>query len=430
MANLQEPSDQVKLPPEVVKAVEWLKALVELYANGNKSLSAEDEKKLWIDFKYFLRGAQLPKAKAREIFHATLKAMTGQGATIPEATPEAVKESRKATTGTASPSNNGTGKKTKSKTVELQFSDAGNARRLVLVKGDQFRFVHLWKKFLVWNTGRWQFDCTGAIALLAKTILVEWFQEATCQIQDLHTGEDITDVVAECREKKLDRLESLHKILDWCLRSSFGPRLNPMIDLAKSEPGIPVQPGQLDQDPWLFNVPNGTIELKTGKLREHRQADYITKICPTKYNAAAICPTWKKFLNDILQDADLVTYLQRFFGYCLTGSVQEQIIVIFTGQGSNGKTTLIKVICRILGPDYSVYTREELLSKGGGERHLTELASLFGKRLAVIMETDEETTINEARLKRLTGGDPLTCRRMREDEWRGFCIGAQTENGG
>src|SRR5436305_268435 len=89
------------------------------------------------------------------------------------------------------------------------------------------------------------------------------------------------------------RLERANKLMAWALKSEAAPRLNAMIALAASEEGIPVLPDQLDRDVWLFNCPNGTLDLRTGKLREHRREDLLTKMCPTEYHADAPCPTFE-----------------------------------------------------------------------------------------------------------------------------------------
>jgi putative DNA primase/helicase len=142
-----------------------------------------------------------------------------------------------------------------------------------------------------------------------------------------------------------EKLTDVKRVMKFCLDSESAARINAMLDLARSEPGIPILPDDLDRDPWLFNCPNGTLELKTGNLREHRREDYITKISPTEYHPEAKCPTWDRFLDSVFQnDKGLIAFVQRFLGYCLTGDVSEQVLPIFWGSGSNGKTTLLNCV--------------------------------------------------------------------------------------
>jgi putative DNA primase/helicase len=179
----------------------------------------------------------------------------------------------------------------------------------------------------------------------------------------------------------------------------------------------------MDSDPWLFNCPNGTLDLRTGTLREHRREDYITKLCPTRYVPDVACPTWELFLGAVFpddegeRDRELIHYVQLVLGRCLTGDVSEQTLEIWWGCGGNGKSTLINAVLSTLGGDYAMKANGDLLMTSRGERHPTELAGLFGMRLVVVSETHQGRRLNEALVKDLTGGEPIRARRMREDFW-------------
>jgi putative DNA primase/helicase len=115
-------------------------------------------------------------------------------------------------------------------------------------------------------------------------------------------------------------------------------------------------------------------------------------------------------------DVVLAGYLQKLLGRCLTGDVSEQILPVFWGGGANGKSVLIRVVGHVLG-DYAHSGAPQLLLAGASERHLTELAALHGRRFVACSETPEGKFFDESRIKELTGGDVITCRRMREDHW-------------
>jgi putative DNA primase/helicase len=209
----------------------------------------------------------------------------------------------------------------------------------------------------------------------------------------------------------------LQAILAWSFKSESAARINAMIDLARSEPGIPILPDQLDREPWLLNVQNGSIELRTGKLREHRRDDYITKLAPVEYDEAATCPTWDGFLDRIMDhNRDVMGYLQRAVGYSLTGDVSEQVIWFLYGCGANGKSTFLGAILALLG-DYAMQAVSDLLMAKNHEAHPTERADLFGKRFVCTIETEEGKRLAEALMKQMTGGDRMRARRMREDFW-------------
>jgi putative DNA primase/helicase len=212
-------------------------------------------------------------------------------------------------------------------------------------------------------------------------------------------------------------LDKRKATIEWGLKSESRARLEAMLALAASEPGIAVTPDQLDSDPWLFNCDNGTIELRTGKLREHRREDLITKICPFKYDPDAKAPLWDSTLEKFLPDADLRDYWQRLVGYCLTGVIRDHILVIAYGTGGNGKSTILSTIMSVFGRDYAMKAPAEMLMVRHNEAHPTERADLFRKRLVVAVETEKGRRLNETLVKELTGGDRIRARRMRENFW-------------
>lgn len=224
-----------------------------------------------------------------------------------------------------------------------------------------------------------------------------------------------------------EQLDRATKTMKWALKSEARPRLEAMLALAKSEPGVAVLPDDLDRDPWLFNCNNGTLELKTGRLREHRREDLITQLCPVAFHADAQCPTWERFLSSVFPTTGdaaevpgnevMIQFVQRLLGRCLSGDVSEHIVAIFWGGGANGKTTLLEAIKFVLGDAYSMTAPAELLMTGGSKRHPTEVALLFRKRFIVCSESEEGGRLNESRLKAISGGDKLTARRMKEDFW-------------
>ncbi len=216
-------------------------------------------------------------------------------------------------------------------------------------------------------------------------------------------------------QAKLDRLQRLQR---WAIKSEDARRIDNMIKLARSEPPVPILHDCLDADPWLFNCDNGTLDLRTGKLRSHQREDYITKLCTVPYRSDADCPLWENTLAKIFnQSAEVVNYVQRVCGYCLTGIVSEQMLLLCWGVGSNGKSLFFEVLRGVMGEDYAATGARELLMSDHHERHPTYLADLFGRRLVTLSETREGGKINEALIKQLTGGDGIKARRMKEDLW-------------
>ena len=191
-----------------------------------------------------------------------------------------------------------------------------------------------------------------------------------------------------------------------------------MVSLARSEPGVSVGVSELDTDPWLFNVQNGTLDLRTGELQEHCRDDLITKLAPVMFDPAAECPLWDTFLQEIFDgDEELIGYTQRLAGYNLSGSTREHVLVFLYGVGANGKSTFIETQLALMGPDYAIKAAPDLLMAKQGESHPTERADLFGKRFVATVETEAGKRLAESLVKELTGGDRIRARRMREDFW-------------
>jgi putative DNA primase/helicase len=153
-------------------------------------------------------------------------------------------------------------------------TELGNARRLVQRHGARIRYVYPWRRWLVFQEGRWMRDETGAVERLAKETVKSIF------------GEAATAETAEDRAR----------LGKWAAQSERAAQIRrAMLELAASEPGIPVTPDQLDADPWLLNVANGTLDLRSGSLRPHDPGDLITKLAPVAYDPQATCPRWQRF---------------------------------------------------------------------------------------------------------------------------------------
>lgn len=284
----------------------------------------------------------------------------------------------------------------KNTSESFPLTDTGLAERFANQHGGAVRYCHAWGKSLCWDKQRWKIDDQGAIDQLAKQTARSILAEAANEPDD----DDRKALVSFAHSA-----ESAHK-------------REAMLKLARSEPPIPIVPAALDKDPWIFNCPNGSIDLHTGKLCEHRREDYITKLCPVEYQPDAPCPTWLKTLDRIFDgDHDVTGYLQRFIGYCLTGDVSEQILNIWHGVGANGKSTVANALMEMLGPDYAMKAAADLLLQKYGNEHPTALTDLHGKRFVACIETDDGRRMAESLVKELTGGDIIRARRMREDYW-------------
>jgi putative DNA primase/helicase len=278
--------------------------------------------------------------------------------------------------------------------ARFHLSDLGNSERLIARHGHNVRYVHDWRRWLVLDGRRWKPDDTGELARRAKQTVGEMFHQA-----DPGNGGNI--------DKELVR---------HAMRSESKSSIEAMVVLAQS--AVPVTPDLLDRDPWFLNCENGTIDLRTGVLREHRREDLITKLAPIEYDSVAAAPAWESFLERVLPDAEVRAFVQRAVGYSLTGDTRERVLLLLHGTGRNGKSTFLEAIREVMG-DYAMKTpAETLLAKPAGGIP-NDLARLKGARFVSASETEANRRLAEALVKEITGQDTISARFMRA-EWFDF----------
>lgn len=171
--------------------------------------------------------------------------------------------------------------------------------------------------------------------------------------------------------------------------------------------------GDLDADPHVLNTATGSLDLRTADVRAHDPEDRITKVCGTGYDPDAIAPAWEAFLAQALPDAQVREFLRRLVGLSLVGKSIEHILPLLTGTGRNGKGTFVRTMSAALG-DYAIEAEPELFL-ARDRAHPTGQLDLRGVRLATCQETDEGKRLAVATVKRLTGGDTIRARAMRQD---------------
>lgn len=208
------------------------------------------------------------------------------------------------------------------------------------------------------------------------------------------------------------------KYFSAAIRAESAAGIKSVLAIAATLEGIDANETEFDADPWVLNFRNGTLNLKTGELREHRQEDYITKLIPYDYNPKAQCPRWLQFLDEVFQgDQELIAYLQWALGYSCTGDVSAHVFFMMHGTGRNGKGALIRAIHSVLGSEYATTLNPEELLVQKHARNQTAIAALQGARFVSCQETDKGRNLNEAQVKTLTGGDRLKARYLFKDEF-------------
>jgi len=270
----------------------------------------------------------------------------------------------------------------------IQFTDTTNAYRLLTEHGKDIRYNQLWKKWLVWNGKQWELDDGYLIHDKGLKIVRGIYNELL---------------------KTADYKERI-EIEKYAMQSEAVRRRKALIEAASWIPELNIKTDNLDNNSWLLNVGNGTVDLKKGVLNPHRQDDYITKIANVEYDANADCPVWKKFIMEIMNyNNELIRYIQTAVGWAVTGDTSEQSMFILYGTGANGKSTFLNTIMNLLG-DYSIATPTETFMKRNGEQIGNDIARLRGTRFVTTTEAEQGRRLSEPLIKQITGNDRMTAR--------------------
>jgi P4 family phage/plasmid primase-like protien len=274
---------------------------------------------------------------------------------------------------------------------ELQYTDAGNSKRLVSIHGEDIRFDHDRKEWLIWDDRRWVWDATEEIKRKAMKTAAAIYAGAVGLTSPAEIG----------------------KITQWAKQSLSARGIQNMVPLAQIDPSVATTSSRLDWNDWALNVSNGTIDLKDYQFRPHSRDDLNTKMAHVAYEPGANCPSWLEFLNTIFKsDEELISWLQKVAGYALTGFTDEQCVYFLIGDGCNGKTTFLNVHKAIMG-DYAIQALPDTFmvsrfNAAGGAR--SDLMRLAGARMAVASEGEEGQRLAESLIKQVTGGEEISTR--------------------
>jgi putative DNA primase/helicase len=275
----------------------------------------------------------------------------------------------------------------KVKTGFLQ-TDAGNAELFAALYRGKLRYDHGRRRWLVWSKHWWLQDQSDQVLQMAKCAARLRYAQAAN--------------IADEKEGKAEK--------SWARRSESKTALQAALVLAKSERPLSTTGGEWDSDPWSMGVANGVVDLRTGKLRDGKPSDLITMHTGVVFDPAAQCTIWLRFLDDIFGgDRELIDYVHKAVGYSLVGATTEQILFLCHGLGSNGKSTFLETLRHVLG-DYAFNVPFSTFELKARSAIPNDIAALPGRRFVTVLETNETAPLNEARLKLLTGCDPVTAR--------------------
>ena len=244
----------------------------------------------------------------------------------------------------------------------------------------------------VWDGARWAAD-TGDRH--AKQAVIRAVKLARMDAARMHSNKDRDELWSDAK----------------ACETATGVR--GVLDIAAALPPLSTLAPELDRGAYLLNTPRETLDLRTGDVRPCDPRDRLTKATGCVFDPEASSESWEDFLAATLPDEEVRRFLQRVVGLSLVGRVIEHVLPILTGSGRNGKGTFVRTVANALG-DYAIETEPDLFM--ARERaHPTGLLDLRGVRFATCQETDAGRRLDVAVVKRLTGGDTIRARRMRQD---------------
>ena len=266
-------------------------------------------------------------------------------------------------------------------TVPDVAGDHLNAQRFLAEHRDRLRRSPELDRWYLWNGAWWEEDRLDRVPKLAAD-----------------TIDNLRPWVAEALGDEFKRRSAHYSA------STKAGRRDALLSLAGTDPAVVVAVDQLDAHPYLLACQNGTVDLRTGELRQADPADLLTHGVAVDYSPDAFSPEWVKFVDQTFRsDLDLIGFVQRLAGYCLTGIVHEHVLPVATGVGRNGKSTFVGIVQDLLG-DLAITAPEGLIIRRQHEPHPERLAVLRGKRLVVSSELEAKAVLAEAVVKMLTGG--------------------------
>jgi P4 family phage/plasmid primase-like protien len=275
-----------------------------------------------------------------------------------------------------------------------RLTDLGNAERFKRQHGDRVIYDPA-RGWLIWDGRCYKQDVSGKVYRLAHETARSLFKEAS-QVKDPDMAQ---------------------KIGAWAIKSQSRDRLKAIVDVAQHL--MTVDHSIFDRNAWVLNCLNGTVDLKTGQLHPHRREDFISKLAPVDYDPKATHPVFEMVISTAMPDEEVRRYAQKLHGITLIGEQVDDLLILMHGPGNSAKTTVAEPYKRLMG-DYSATVEPESLmmnktNAGGGARG--DIARLDGARQALTTEVEDGAKFAVGLLKRFSGGDTITARKLYKDDF-------------
>ena len=273
--------------------------------------------------------------------------------------------------------------------------EVGDAELLARIFDGRVCYDHSEKAWYFWTDHYWTRDEQNRAHKLVNSVAAEYLRAA-----------------AKARETGDKKRED--DLLKRAGRLRFKARIKNVLDLATADLGVT---GDVwDTHPDKLAVQNGVLDLRTGKLEDGSPSDYIRTVAPVTWEGIdAPAPRWERFLLEIFDnDRELVDFVQRLFGYGVTGHRKEAVLPILWGAGRNGKDTLLSAIENVLGDLAGPISEAVMIDQRNRNAAAAtpHLAALRAVRLAWVNETREGAKLDAGQVKQLTGGGRIVARAL------------------
>lgn len=277
--------------------------------------------------------------------------------------------------------------------LSVERTDVGYSELISLTHPGKIKFNHTKGGWLLWDRHYWKADDTEKVVQYAIQA-ARMYAGACSNIQD--------DEARMSAAKHASRLQSKRAI-------------DAGLALLRTHPAISTNHSAWDQNKDALVCASGVIDLRTGDLFPGHPEDLNSQASDVFYVPEAECPIWLKFLDDVFMgDVELIEFIQKAVGYSLTGRTDEQCLFLLIGTGSNGKTTLLEVLHALLGT-FAHTAPFATFQRSFTQTMSNDLAALAGKRFVSASEPNAGATLDESRIKTITGGDPITARFLHKE---------------
>lgn len=293
----------------------------------------------------------------------------------------------------------------------LEQNEVGDGRLYAAMLQGKYVYNKTDQNWYTWTGHHWERDIMNTAIAAVEAVCDRYLDEA------IEISYKRNDAVKDGKDEEVKKLKAVTEIIYKRvsrLRTDRGRRNCAVCAHTKNEP-LAVPGDGFDLDPWVIACKNGVVDLRTGILRPGRPEEFILRACPHEWKGInEPAPEFEKFLDTTFEgNRDLIAFLNRLFGYALSGlTVQRKFITLF-GAGQNGKGLLIETLLHVLGPLAAPIQSEMLLDQGRSRSAAgpsPDIMALKGLRMAFASETDEGRRFSSSRVKWLSGGDTLVGR--------------------